>query len=39
VKGREEIPPDDSFPFSDDNIFPDGVGVTMEIESESWLEK
>nr|Q5UKY4.1 RecName: Full=Cell surface glycoprotein CD200 receptor 3; AltName: Full=CD200 cell surface glycoprotein receptor-like 3; Short=CD200 receptor-like 3; AltName: Full=CD200 cell surface glycoprotein receptor-like b; Short=CD200RLb; AltName: Full=Cell surface glycoprotein OX2 receptor 3; Flags: Precursor [Mus musculus]AAV40660.1 CD200R3 isoform B [Mus musculus] len=32
VKGREEIPPDDSFPFSDDNIFPDGVGVTMEIE-------
>ncbi|XP_011244337.1 cell surface glycoprotein CD200 receptor 3 isoform X7 [Mus musculus] len=33
VKGREEIPPDDSFPFSDDNIFPDGVGVTMEIES------
>uniref|UniRef100_A0A8C6GBN7 CD200 receptor 3 n=1 Tax=Mus spicilegus TaxID=10103 RepID=A0A8C6GBN7_MUSSI len=32
VKGREEIPPDDSFPFSDDNIFPDGVDVTMEIE-------
>ncbi|XP_021040967.1 cell surface glycoprotein CD200 receptor 3 isoform X1 [Mus caroli] len=31
-KGQEEIPPDDSFPFSDDNIFPDGVDVTMEME-------
>ena len=38
-KGWEQETEDDSFPFSDGHILTDVVDITVEMESESGLEK